>query len=35
LLRLFRNTGFILIVPLSVVAFGLLFAVFVVWFGLG
>ena len=31
---LFRNTGFILLVPLSVVAFGLLYAVFVVWFGL-
>ena len=31
---LFRNTGFIFLVPLSVVAFGLLYAVFVVWFGL-
>jgi len=31
---LFRNIGFILLVPLSVVAFGLLYAVFVVWFGL-
>lgn len=31
---LFRNTGFILLVPLSVVVFGLLYAVFLVWFGL-
>jgi len=31
---LFRNTGFILLVPLGVAAFGLLYAVFVVWFGL-
>jgi hypothetical protein len=31
---LFRNTGFIFLVPLSVAAFGLLYAVFVVWFGL-
>ncbi len=31
---LFRNTGFILLVPLSVAVFGLLVAVFVVWFGL-
>jgi hypothetical protein len=31
---LFRKTGFILLVPLSVVVFGLLYAVFVVWFGL-
>jgi hypothetical protein len=30
---LFRNTGSIVLVPLSVVAFGLLYAVFVVWFG--
>jgi hypothetical protein len=34
LMWLFRNTGFILLVPLSVVVFGLLYAVFVVWFGL-
>jgi hypothetical protein len=31
---LFRDTGFIFLVPLSVVAFGLLYAVFVGWFGL-
>jgi hypothetical protein len=31
---LFRNTGFVLLVPLGVVVFGLLYAVFVVWFGL-
>jgi hypothetical protein len=33
-LWLFRNTGFMLLVPLSVVAFGLLYAVFAIWFGL-